>query len=113
MGYIYIFLFFLKRASSFYGTQGHIPGLESGQPWVWGVTRPTKGEAGSEWMTDSGTDPQNSRLRVVVNRPAEKPMPAFEPATSASLSQKHTTEPPMMIPCSMGYFRVRIPELLI
>ena len=67
--------------------------MESGQPWVWGVTRPTKGEAGGEWMTDSGTDPQSLRIRAVVNRPAEKPIPAFEPATSASLSQKHTTTP--------------------
>ena len=70
-----------------YGTRsrGHLPGSESGLPWprvnqipnpgpwVRGVTHPTKlkGEAGGEWMTESGTDPQ--RLWAVVNRRAEKP----------------------------------------
>ena len=28
--------------------------FELWHPWVWGITRPTKGEAGDVWMTDGG-----------------------------------------------------------
>ena len=60
----------LKRVSPFWDSRTCSGQwlIEPGQPWVWGVTRPTKGEAGGEWMTNSGTGLHTHRLRVVVIR---------------------------------------------
>ena len=65
-----ILIFFLKRVSPFRDSRTCSGQwlIEPGQPWVWGVTRPTKGEAGGEWMTNSGTGLHTHRLRVVVIR---------------------------------------------
>ena len=62
--------YFLKRVSPFWDSRTCSSQwlIEAGQHWVWGVTRPTKGEAGGEWMTNSGTGQHTQRLRVVVIR---------------------------------------------